>query len=111
MIDAADFEEDYDKGPEPYEKDEPDCYTCCDAGCPYCGHCNPDDPEHLRAVAIQILHSRMPAVPRGVNDVQIPFSDLPAEAVTTIRELVANARIHTDISWPDEGGFSIEGPF
>lgn len=107
--DGPDYE-DWDDEIMHHGKEEPDCYSCSDAGCPACGYVDPANPEHLREVAMQILHARIPVVPRGVNDVQIPFPDLPAEAVATVRELVATARIYTDIKWPDPATTD-ESPF
>lgn len=100
----------YDHGEDDYDppedstppKEEPDCYTCSDSGCPDCGQVNPDDPEHLRAVALQILQSRLPVIPRNVEDQDSRLVYLPAAAVATIRELVASAVIETDIRWYDQ---------
>jgi hypothetical protein len=94
MTDVDDYYE--DEGP---AQEEPNCMSCNDSGCPDCGQVNPDDPEHLRAVAIRILQSRMPVVPRGVEDDDPQFIHLHAAAVATIRELVATAVIETDIRW------------
>lgn len=98
---------DYDRGDDDYDplhddtpaKEEPDCYTCTDRGCPSCGYVNPDDPDHLQAVAVMILQARIPMVPRDVPDDESWFTHLPAEAIATIRELVTSAVVSTEIRW------------
>lgn len=52
------YDEDYDDEPATGGKEEPDCESCYDSGCPGCGYVNAQDPEHLRFLAEQIIRSR-----------------------------------------------------
>jgi hypothetical protein len=51
-------DDDYDGGLAGPAKEEPDCYTCSDSGCPDCGHIDPADPEHRQYVAKQAVLAR-----------------------------------------------------
>lgn len=91
-------------------KEEPDCHDCCDSGCPSCGYVDPDNPEHLRAVADQLLYDRVPAVDRAITDEQL--AGIPARAHAAIRELAATAIIQPHIIWPGpDSSYSTEPPY
>jgi hypothetical protein len=109
MSDFPDCDDDWDDDPVTPPKEEPDCYDCSDSGCPACGYIDPDDPEHLKAVAVIILRDRIPMTDRTASDADL--ASIPAAAHAAIRELLFTAHINIDIRWPKPGEYSDESPF
>jgi hypothetical protein len=107
---SDDYDEDYwDDDPGTPPKEEPDCYDCTDSGCPACGYVDPDDPEHLEAVAVSILRHRIPLTDRAASEADL--AGIPDAAHAAIRELLVTAQIHIEIRWPEPGQYSDETPF
>lgn len=109
-------EDDYDHGPEIPTKEEPDCYSCNDGGCPDCGSINPEDPEHLRFVARQIMRTRATAPSQDelypvLDSLIFGFDPNAGHGLAaTVYDLISTAIV--TITWPEPGQpYSTERPF
>lgn len=110
-------EPDYDDGPEMPVKEEPDCYSCNDSGCPDCGHIDPADPAHRQYVAAQIIQSRALAAELNAPAAEESLRELVPEAtaddLAAIQELIGTAVVTVTANWitPGAGGWSDIQPF
>ena len=100
--------------PDTAEKEEPDCYACCDRGCPACGYVDPADPDHLRYLAREIITSRaslLPSLIEPATDAELGavFMNLPETARATVQELIQAAWVQVSVGWPPPG--ATELPF
>ena len=100
-------------------KEEPDCHSCNDGGCPDCGRIDPADPEHQKYVAAQIIQNHA-----GVRSADVqPTAELEicaliphatAGEIAAIKGRIESARVTVIVEWPDAnnpGPWSTEQPF
>lgn len=113
---------DYDEKPglDPYVKEEPDCHSCNDSGCPACGYIDPQNPGHQRFLAEQIILGRASQVPfiAPATEAELHASitglpDVDLNSLTAIGELVETAIVTVTVQWPnpDDPAYSTEKPF
>jgi hypothetical protein len=111
------YPEDYDDGPEPYAKDEPDCMSCNDSGCPDCGRVDPANPAHMRYLARQVLLTRARGEhldgdgrAKEVTDELMPVDGATRVHADALRRLVDSATV--TIGWAEPGsGHATGQPF
>lgn len=109
MTEPDDYpEDDYDDGPNIPAKEEPDCYSCNDAGCPDCGYVDPQDPEHRKYMARQIIRARLAANPLAgpATEQELDASiggmpDVDLTSIADVGELVRTAIVTVHIEWAD----------
>jgi hypothetical protein len=112
-------EDDYDDEPATGGKEEPDCESCYDSGCPGCGYVNAQDPEHLRFLAEQIIRSRLDinhsptaATADELDQVLSTAVDVDEASREAVGLLVESALVTVTVTWPTPGsGWSTEQPF
>ena len=118
MTDVDDYSE-----PEGEPKEEPDCYSCNDSGCPDCGHIDPADPTHQQYLAARIIDTHLGRIAGAWADAdeQQALIDAAMLGITDGREALAAAlkqllaTVTTSITWRDPSspapGYSTEQPF
>ncbi len=110
--------DDYERYPTP-PKEEPDCESCMDSGCPACGYVNAQDPEHRRFLAEEIIQSRfgIDHSPAAATADELDHAlSLAVDADEASREaiglLVESAFVTLTVTWPKPGSsWGDEQPF
>jgi hypothetical protein len=102
-------------------KEEPDCHSCNDGGCPDCGHVDPQDPDHQKYLAEQIILARASqvafiaaATESELNEAITGLPDVELTSLTAIGALVESAIVTVTVQWHDPdnpGPWSTEQPF
>lgn len=110
----TDIDDDWDPQLDHPGKEEPDCYSCSDSGCPACGYVDPEDPEHQQYLARQIITARaaqLPSLLGPATDAELGavFMNLPETARIAVQELIATAQVLVSVDWLPPG--SDEHPF
>lgn len=89
-------------------KEEPDCHSCSDSGCPDCGRIDPADPEHQKYVAREAALARRFYAYPALEEL---LPDSTSEQRAEIQRLADTAIVEITVRWPKPGEFSDVQPF